>query len=796
MLQRAFQLSAKTITFFSLLYSVVCFGQLKEPMMNNIERNKLFQSHLDLKNNTAYIVNDTTKISDLKWQFLGPKNRSGRCVDVEVVENVNGSFTIYSAAASGGVWRSVNEGITWEPIFFDQGPAMSIGDIAVAPSDHNTIWIGTGEANIFRSSMAGNGIYKSVDGGETWQHMGLDNTNTIARIVIHPTNPDIVYVAASGHEYTFNEERGVYKTTDGGKTWENILYVEEKTGAIDLAMDPDDNETLYSSTWQRIRKKWNDPRNESDYDGSGIYKTVDGGKNWKAINNGLPEPKFIGRTGIDIAKSNTNVIYAYVDNYEIAESDGETDSYGREVKKKIKGATVYRSENKGENWKHVSGLTDEMKRYMESHSATYGWVFGQIKCDPNDENIIYTMGLSLNVSKDGGKSFKRVRGTGHSDHHGLWVNPKNSKHMVMVNDGGTAITYDQGENWRLLRDHFYVSQFFNVNYDMSTPFKVYGSMQDQGSARGIVDLSKGRDKIPTVDFESAPGGEDSHHAADPTDPNIVYSTGFYGQIYRSDYNKPSEYREYTSTNIFPKTSKNEPELRGQWMAPFIISPHNPNIVYHGMQYLFRSQYKGQTFEKISPDLSNNNPDRKGDIPFQTIFSISESPFQFGLIYVGTDDGNIHITKDGGKKWTKITDGIPEDRFVSRLVASEYDKATVYMTMNGKRDDDFQAYVYKSTDYGNTWKDISGNIPFGPVNVIREDPLKENILYVGTDLGVYVSKDYGKTWDVLGGNLPSVYVHDLVIHPRDNIIVIATHGRGIWVMDANPINKTFRNGRWR
>lgn len=747
-------------------------------------RLKGYEQHVEMTKNSPF--------KKLKWSHIGPKNVSGRCTDIAVVAPKGKNYTIYVAAASGGVWKTVNEGTTWEPVF-DQAASTSIGDIAIAPTNPDIVWVGTGEANIFRSSQSGVGIYKSIDGGKTWKHMGLAGTYTIPRIVIHPTNPGIVYVAASGHEWTDNKERGVYKTTDGGKIWEKVLYIDEKTGAIDLVMDPSDSETLYAATWQRIRLKWNDPRNGPDYTGSGIYKTKDGGKTWKHINNGLPAARHRGRIGIDVARSNSNVVYAFVDNYETAREPTEEEkasTYGVPSSGIIKGATLYRSDDKGESWKQVSGLTPAQKTFLERHSGTYGWVFGQMRVDPNDENTVYIMGVPLSVSEDGGKTFKRTALGVHGDHHGLWIDPDNSSYIVNVNDGGIAISYDKGKTWKTFTQNLPVCQFFNIAYDMDTPFRVYGSMQDHGSFRGQVLRKRDRQGnvlkgFQTVDFERAPGGEGSSHAIDPTNPNIVYSAGFYGHISRTDLNRGvREGYKY----IMPRQFEEEPKLRGQWVAPFIISPHNNEIIYHGLQYLFRSRDRGNTWERISPDLTYNIKSEMGDIPYQTIFSISESPIKFGLIYVGTDDGKVHITKDGGKTWKEIMRGLPYQKWVSRIVASAYDLSTVYMTQNGKRDDDFTPYVWKSTDYGETWVDISGNIPLGPVNVIREDPIKKGILYVGTDIGVYVSTDDGKTWNVLGSNLPSCYVHDLIIHPRDNIVVIATHGRGMWAIDAKPINK--------
>jgi photosystem II stability/assembly factor-like uncharacterized protein len=729
----------------------------------------------------------SSPFKDLKWQFIGPTNISGRVVDVAVANRKGKTRAIYVATASGGLWKTENEGTTFEPIF-EQAASVQGGNVEVAPSDPNIIWFGTGEANIFRSSNAGVGIFKSTDAGKTWQHMGLPLTHTIARIIIHPTNPDIVYLAAGGHEWTDNDERGVYKTSDGGKAWDKVLYIDAKTAANDLVMDPADPNVLYATTWQRVRAKWNDPRTFPGYTGTGIHKTTDGGKTWAAINEGLPVPDRRGRIGIDIARSNPNVVYAFVDNYEIAREakPGELDSYGRQRRGTIKGAEIYRSDNKGSTWKKVS----ESNRFMEGAAATYGWVFSQVRVDPNNENTVYFQGLELNVSNDGGKTFRVLRGM-HSDHHALWIDPANSDNVLDGNDGGVVMSYDGGKTWRQFLDNLPVVTFFNVMFDNGDPLRVYGSVQDHGSYRAVVDLSRGRDKVPTQAWEETLGGEGSNHAIDTSDNNTVYASSFYGNLDRMDLSKPRPKPgpwglPFETKNIMPKVGEGEPSLRGQWMAPTIVSPHDPQVVYHGLQYVYRSMHKGDAWERISPDLTGNDPKMYGDIPYQTLFALAESPLRFGLLYAGTDDGRLHVTRDGGKAWTELTVNLPQKKWISRVVPSAFDEGTVYVTQNGKRDDDFAAYIYKSTDFGKTFKSLVGNIPGGPVNVIREDPSNPKILYVGTDMGVYATIDGGATWSVLGANLPQVFVLDLVIQPRDRVIAIATHGRGVWVMDAVPV----------
>jgi photosystem II stability/assembly factor-like uncharacterized protein len=749
-------------------------AQVKSPVLNGKDKVAQFSKQAEMLLSSPF--------KDLKWQYIGPTNISGRCTDVEAVLPRGKNYTIWVGSATGGVWKSINEGTTFESVFEGMATA-SIGDLAIDPNNSDVVWVGTGEANIFRSSNAGCGVYKTTDGGKTWNLMGLENTFTIGRIVVNPQNSDIVYVAATGHEWTPNEDRGLFKTADGGKTWTKILYVDPNTGVFDVVLDPKEPNIVYCTTWERMRLKWNDPRTLETTMNNGIWKSTDGGKNFKKINEGLPVPNMRGRIGIDIAVTNPKVLYAYVDNYEIASKakPGELDSYGRQKTDMIKGATIYRTDNSGEKWIQVSGLTPEQKSFMERHSSTYGWVFGQIRVDPNDENTIYTMGIQLNQSTDGGKTFKSLRGP-HVDHHGLWIDPANSNYLLNVQDGGLTISYDKGKTWKFPIEVLPLAQFYNIAYDFSTPFRVFGSIQDHHSFYGPVDLSRGRDRVPATEFKNILGAEGSTHAVSPVDNNTIYSSTFYGALARAEINNYPQ----STKDLLPNPLPGETPLRGEWVAPSIISKHNPDIIYHGMQFVMMSRDKGDTWEYISSDLSYNDPKKRGDIGYQTISVLDESPLRFGLLYAGTDDGRIWRTKDNGKTWTEIRNGAVPQKFVSRIVASMYDIGTVYMTQTGRRDDDFQVYIWKSTNFGDSWQDLSGDIPIGPVNVIREDPVNPEILYAGTDGGVFVTKDGGKKWDVLG-KLPFSYVHDLAVHPRDNMIIIATHGRGMWVMDANPVN---------
>ncbi len=768
---------------------VICAGLVFLPTSRAQSPTKADAEYLRTAYDTFRSMTAASTYRGIPWQYLGPTNISGRATDVAVADKA-GARRIYTGFATSGVWKTDDNGTTWQPIF-DQQASTSIGDIAVAPSNPDIVWVGTGEANLFRASMAGVGVFKSTDGGQTFTHVGLSDTQTIARIVIDPKDPDVVYVAASGHEWTDNDARGVFKTTDGGRSWIKVLYRSPRTGAIDVVMDPSDPQTLYAAMWQRIRRKWSDPRVEPGYNEGGIWKTTDAGKTWNEVSTGLPAPQFRGRIGLDISRSNPNVVYAFIDNYDEGRPprQGERDAYTRPIfEARIKSAEVYRSDDKGKTWRKVTDSND----FMMGHSGTYGWVFGQIRVDPTDENTIYTMGLGLNVSRDAGKTFATLRGL-HGDHHGLWIDPKNPAILYSVNDGGFYHSSDAGKTWA-----YDVAaggaQFYNVTLDNSSPIWAYGSIQDQGSRRGRIDLSNGRDAIPAVEWSNAPGGEGSHQAIDPTNNDIVYSHGFYGNFTREDVSQTAgragrgRGERPGVVSIRPPAKEGDAELRAQWMAPVITSQHDPATVYVGFQYVFRSSDRGGTWERISPDLTSNDPSQmllrsSSAIPYQTIVALAESPQNASVLFAGTDDGKVHVTTNGGKSWDDITASLPVRKWISRIVPSKHVEGTLYVTQRGREDDDFAPYVWKSTNGGKTFVSIVGNVPAGPVNVIREDPVEPNMLYLGTDFGAFVSKDGGRTWQVLGGNLPSTQVSDLQVHPRDNLIVISTYGRGMWAMDA-------------
>ena len=769
-------------SFFLLISCNGVFAQTRDAQ--GTLRQNAFSMHNILRGSSPY--------KSLQWRNVGPDLISGRCTEVlGVPGNKN---IIYASFASGGLWKTSNAGESWEPLS-DQIGTLSIGSFDVASTNPNIIYLGTGEANIFRASLPGMGAYKSTDGGKTWNKIGLTNTGTIARVRIHPTNPDIVYVAAGGNEWSYNHDRGLFKTTDGGKTWKKILGNDEKIGVVDVVIDPSNPDIILVSTWNRIRRRWSDPVPE---DGDYIYKTTDGGNTWKKITQGLPETKFTGRIGLSMHKNNPNIVYAYVDNHTPKRDPkaGELDPYGRPIQVIPYGVQVYRSDDKGESWRKVSTEDDKLERF----AGTYGWVFGQIRVDPNNPDLVYIMGVPLAKSVDGGKTFNAIRSNQkgsdpiHGDNHALWIDPSNSSYIINGNDGGVVLSYDGGNTWKNFFKKIPTTQFYNVTYDMATPFNVLGSVQDEGSFMGSIKNTFGQKPQGIKPWQDAPGGEGTIIAVDPTDPNIVYASTFYGRLQRSDLSMPrvewgkkENPDSIRSKEIFPKKADNEEVHRGEWLAYTMLSPHDNKTIYHGFQYLFESKDAGNTWKRISEDLSYNDKSRMGRTPYainhQSITAIDESPLQKGLLYAGTDDGRVWVRTAAGESFKLIMKNIPQNAHVSRLVASKYKQNRVYLTLSNRREDDDKPYIYVSDDNGTTWKSIASNLPASPVNVVREDLQNPSILYCGTDMGIYVSNNGGASWKSLQCNLPAtVSVQDLFIHPRDKQLVIATYGRGVYVMD--------------
>jgi photosystem II stability/assembly factor-like uncharacterized protein len=633
-------------------------------------------------------------------------------------------------------------------------------------------------------------MYKTTDGGKTFQHIGLENTATIARILIHPYNSNIVYVAAGGNEWTYNKDRGVYKTTNGGKTWKNVFpdghrAEDEKSGCIDLAMDPTDPNTLYASMWNRIRRRWSDPVPE---DGDYIYKTTDGGKSWKKIINGLPNTKLTGRIGIAISASNPNILYAFVDDHHKKRdpNPGETDSYERQVQKVVIGGVIYRSTNKGESWEKMGEVHDFFKPF----SGTYGWVFSQIRVHPQNENRVYAFGVSKGISEDGGKTWKQWEATDttgdwtHGDNHAMWIDPQNPERMIVGNDGGVTVTYNGGVKWENFFDKIPTTQFYTVAYDMNTPFNVFGAVQDEGTMSGNVMNTFGTDADTSLrPWRMAPGGEGTQIQADPVNPDIVYSSSYYGRLMKTDMSKGRRegVKRFSAFDVGRIDS-----LRGEWLAGTLMSKFNNKVIYHGLQHLYKTEDSGETWKRISDDLSYNDKSRMGVYPYliyhQAITAIAEGD-QPGIIYTGTDDGRIWLTKNDGGGWKEITKGLPQNKHVIKIAVSKFKPSRVYVVLNDRRSDNSKPYLFVSEDEGNSWKSISSNLPASPANVIAEHPGNANKLFCGTDFGVYMSNDGGKKWIAINGNIPaSVSVNDLFIHPRDKKLVIGTYGRGVYVLD--------------
>lgn len=779
---------------------------------------------------------DRSVVNGIAFRNVGPAVMSGRVVDLEVDPQHPEHF--YAAFASGGIWETHNNGNSFEPVF-DHEVVMTVGDIAV-DWKRNIIYAGTGENNSSRSSYAGMGLYKSSDNGKNWQHLRLEETHHIGRVILHPENPDIIWVSSIGHLYTDNTDRGVYKTTDGGKTWKKTLFINEKTGVIDLVVNEKNPDELYAAAWERDRKAWNFTESGS---GSGIYKSNDGGENWQLIttgNNGFPTGEGVGRIGLALCKSHPETVYAVLDNqFRRPESDLQKkekeglskaklksmsrdsllqlddkviETFLREndfpekitariVKEKIAekkiepkalaeyledansmlfdtpvvGAELYRSDDGGKTWKKTHD------NYLDDLVFTYGYYFGQVSVHNDNPDKVYIVAFFVVKSDDGGKTFKNINGSNqHVDHHALWIDPANEKHLINGNDGGINITFDDGKNW-LRCNTIPAGQFYAVNVDMEKPYNVYGGLQDNGVWWGSSQSENGLDWQMTGEnpFKTIMEGDGMQVMVDPRDNETVY-TGFqFGNYFR--VNK----RTGESRYITPKHELGERPLRWNWQTPIWLSEHSSDVLYMGANKVFRSLKQGDDFAAISGDLTKGG--KKGDVAYGTITTLHESPVKFGLLYAGTDDGNVWVSKSGND-WENITAGLPQNYWIRTVRASKYAEGRVYVCMNGYVSDDFSSHVFVSENYGKTWTRIATDLPAEPVNVVREDPLTENLLYIGTDNGLYVSLDRGKSCMMLNNHLPAVAVHDIVVHPRDHEMVIGTHGRSIYIANVKELQQ--------
>ena len=698
--------------------------------------------------------------SRLEWRSIGPANMGGRIADVEGVPG--DPNVVYVASASGGLWKTTNGGVTWKPIFERQG-TISIGDIALAPGNPDVVWVGTGESNVRNSVSFGDGVYKSTDGGKTWQHMGLKDTERISAIAINPQNNDIVYIGALGHAFGPNEERGVFMTTDGGKTWAKTLYIDNQHGVADLEIDPTNPNILYAGMWSFERKPWT---HRSGSEKGGVYKSIDGGRTWNKLTNGLP--KLMGRIGIRVAPSNPNVVYVIVE---------------------AKDGTLYRSDDRGETFKMVSKNTDIVSR---------GFYYTRVRVDPTNENHIFAVASTLFSSVDGGKTFRSITGRTHIDFHALWLDPRNPKRMWHGQDGGIAVTYDGGESWEAVYN-IPLGQFYQIHADNRLPFYyVMGGLQDNGSWTGP---SRTREPagIMNDDWRMVSFGDGFYVINNPDDPEQYLSESQGGDIVWTDFRT----REQQSINPWGRGSGGGPaagqKYRFNWNSPIVFSAHDKTTVFLAGNVVFKSPDFGKTWEQISPDLTTNDPEKLKDAGgpvaienstaeyHSTIITIAESPVQKGQIWAGTDDGNVQVTTDGGKNWKNIIGNVSDvgkNSPVSHVAPSRIDANTTYIAFDRHMFDDFRPYIFKTVDGGKSWTNISGNLPAKAyVQVVREDPKNTNLLYAGTELGLFVSYTGGKDWLPLNlKNLPNVAVHDILVHPRENDLILATHGRSIWILD--------------
>lgn len=788
-------------------------------------------------------------LDSVVFRNIGPTVMSGRVVDIDA--NPADPTEFYVGYASGGVWYTNNNGQSFTPIF-DSADILTIGDIAVNWKT-GTIWVGTGEVNSSRSSYAGMGVYKSTDKGKTWKWMGLPDSHHIGKILLHPTDDNTAWIAVLGHLYSPNAERGVYKTIDGGQTWKKTLFIDENTGAVDLDINSQNPSELYASVWYRTRRAWSfEPAGKT----SGIYKSTDGGNTWASITkagSGFPQGSHLGRIGIAVYPKNPQIVYAILDNQQAKPDTAKKDTLvyalaklkdlnqaqfakleerkidtllkrndilGKYSAKQLKelvatgqlkstalydylyintgfegtpiGAEVYRSNDGGANWKKTN--EKELPIFF-----TYGYYFAKIYVSPYNPDKVYALGFSSQVSTDGGKTWKNMdKRNVHADHHALWVDPNRDSHLINGNDGGVNITYDNGEHW-FKANTPPLGQFYGITTDNAKPYNVYGGLQDNGVWYGPSTNKENSEWHASGDypFKAIMGGDGMQVQVDTTDNETTY-TGFqFGYYSRLNRTKPFA----TAKSIIPQHSMGERPYRFNWQTPILLSPHNSNIVYFGGNKFFRSMNRGDSMVSLG-DLTKG--DRGGNVPYGTITTISESPLRFGLLYAGSDDGNIQVSKDNGYSWTLVNNKpsktidtpLTAGLWVSRLIASRYKEAKVYATLNGYRFDDFSPYLYVSEDYGTTWSQLGKDLPLEPINVIREDPKNENILYVGTDGGLYASFDRGKSFMAWNAGLPTaVPIHDIAIQERENEIVLGTHGRSLYIAKLEDVQGLQKDKDW-
>ena len=697
-------------------------------------------------------------LEHLEWRHIGPASFGGRIDDVEAV--AGNPSVIFVGTASGGVFKTVNNGITWTPVFDRDATALSIGDIAIAPSDPNIIWVGTGESNNRQSSSWGDGVYKSVDGGETWKHMGLKDTHHIGRVAIHPSNPDVLFVAAMGHLWGPNSERGLYRTKDGGKTWQKVLSVNDDTGVGEVAIDAD-GRTLYAAAYQRRRRGFGFVGGGP---GSALYRSLDGGDTWDKLTRGLPAGE-LGRIGLDISRSRPNIVYAIVEH-------------------KTEGG-VYRSDDRGATWTRQGSMNPRPSYYS------------QIRVDPKNPDKVWILG-SFAVSIDAGKTFRSEHTSDriHTDHHALWIDPDNPDHLLLGNDGGLYFSYDGARNWQFV-DNLPIGQYYDVDVDTRDPYWIYGGTQDNGTW-GIPSRTSSLLGITNADVVNIAYGDGFYVAIDPRDHRTVYANSQSGRTYLVDL----ETREEQGLRPVPKDPKEV--YRFNWSSPMLLSSHDPKVVYYGGNKLFKTVDRGRVWQTVSPDLTRNQdwkklpvmpggPDRGDDTlsrddgvsDFGTISTIAESPLQAGVLYVGTDDGNVQVTRDGGGSWQNLTTKfkLPGPRWVSRVIASQHEAGAAYVCFDGHQDDDFKPYIFKTTDFGATWTSVAVDLPDGmAVHALAEHPRNRNLLLAGTEFGLFVTHDGGKSWTLVRGNLPRVRIDDILVSLRDNDLILGTHGRSIIVLD--------------